>query len=313
MTSTPALLPPAPDRCDAPWVDDPVPQLAPGRPGKDGFLDLRLVRDTSLGRTVARGITHRPPFQIGRILYPDSGIPDMAYCYVAMLTGGLVQGDRLRLQVALDSGARAHVTTLAATKIYRMERNGAEQRVSLEVGPGAVLEWWPDPLIPFRGARLWQEVDITVDPTGILLYADLLHPGRETRGECHDYDYYRSRVTVRRPGGATLFVDTQAFAPPPPSGARLSETLPPGQQSIGTVYAAVALSAVPSLLHALREWCTTSDPAVVLAGCSALPGDSGVVVRFLAGASDARRALDELLALLRRQLLAAPPPPHRRP
>ncbi len=336
----------------APWTAEPVPQLAPGRPGKDGLLDIRLTHAPQRSRTVLRALSHRPPLQLGRLLYPDPDLPDMAYCYTAMLAGGLAQGDRLQLRVSLDPGAQAHVTTLAATKVYRAERNGAEQRVTLDVAAGAYLEWWPDPLIPFREARFWQHVDLAIDPEATLLYADLILPGRSVTsippngthsdgatadtgpsfpseatgatvppvpsgvtGERHEYAYYDSRLTARRPDGALLFTDTQALAPPPPGGRPLRETLPDGLHTIGTVYVLAPPSCLGPLLEDLRAWLasvhhhTDGRPRQALSGCSLLPNQCGLVVRFLAAdGAVGRRLLAGIAAVARRLLRGAGPP-----
>ncbi|MBI3972888.1 MAG: urease accessory protein UreD [Chloroflexi bacterium] len=303
---------------DLPWQAESVPQLGPGRPGKDGRIELCLGRGDRIGRTVIRSLRHQPPLQMGRLLHPDPACPEIGYCYLAMLTGGLVQGDRLHVRIALEPGARAHVTTLSATKVYGMERNGAAQRVELTCGPGSFLEWWPDPVIPFRGARFWQEVGLTVDPDAHLLYGDLVLPGRVTAGEQHDYAFYRSRVTARSPDGRRLFVDTQALAPPPAGAGPIRTTLPSDRQVVGTVYVLTRSPALPALLDKLRRRLAASATVGtvggdgirgVLAGCSLLPAGCGIVVRFLACDGPAgRAAMAAMQAGVRQHLLGVDAP-----
>jgi urease accessory protein len=264
-------------------------------------------------RTVLRAISHRAPLQLGRLLYPDTGCPEMAFLYVAMLSGGLAQGDRLAVGVALEPGARAHVTTLAATKIYRMERDGAEQTVRLSAGPGAVLEWWPDPLIPFRGARFRQDVRLSVDPAATVLYGDLLLPGRTARGERHDYAAYASQVVATRPDGRLLFVDGQALAPPPPGADRFSTTLPPGLDVVGTVYVLAPPTALDLLAPALAAAVAEAASAGALAGVSRLPAEAGFSLRLLAPDGPAgRRAMRAAWSAARHVLLGAGPPDERK-
>ena len=62
-------------------------------------------------------------------------------------------------------------------------------------------------MIPFRDARFAQDVTLTVDPNAVLVYGDLLLPGRAAREERHVYASFASRVTARRPDGTLLFVD----------------------------------------------------------------------------------------------------------
>jgi urease accessory protein len=225
----------------------PAPTRAPGRTGR---LDLRLGIDSATRRTTLQHYAHQTPLQVGRLLYPDEACPDMAYVYVAMITGGLVQGDRLEHCVDVTAGARAHVTTLSATKVYRTTDGQAEQSIALRVEEGGVLEWWPDPIIPFRHARFAQTVELTAHPGGVMLYGDLLLPGRT--GERHEYAAYTSRLTARSAAGTLLFADSQSLAPPPFGRRRLREILPPERQVIGSVYV-LACDAGGALVDAIRD------------------------------------------------------------
>jgi urease accessory protein UreH len=194
----------------------------------------------------------------------------------------------------------------------------------LAVGAGAFLEWWPDPLIPFRGARLWQEAACTVHPEGTLLYGDLMLPGRAGAGERHEYAYYRSRVSARRPDGTLLFADTQALAPPPAGARAPRPALPSGLHGIGTAYILSRVDTLAGLLGAVREALCGPAPAAaggagragaghVLGGASLLPGDCGLVVRFLAPDGRAGRcAMASIRAAARRWLLGSAPPAPRK-
>lgn len=330
--------------------------MSDGPTGKDGLLDLTLGVVDRPGdadgpwRTALRHYRHRSPLQLGRLLYPDPSCPDMAFVYVAMLSGGFVQGDRMTQRIVLQPGARAHVTTLAATKVYGMQRHEASQRIDLSAGAGALLEWWPDPIIPFRQARFRQEVILTADPHAVLLYGDLLLPGRAARQERHAYDAYSSRVTARRPDGRLLFADTQCLAPPPAGAPPLSSILPLERDTLGTVYVLAPHAQARSLLASLapgladatgsapgRPGVTPGTPGSpaeddgatptcrssaapalgqsgVLAGCSLLPGDCGLVVRLLApNGRTGRRAMHAVWQSVRRGLLGVDAPDVRKP
>jgi urease accessory protein len=237
----------------------------------------------------------------------------MAFLYVAMLSGGLAQGDRLTLRVALEPGALAHVTTLAATKVYRMERDGAEQAVHLSAGPGTYLEWWPDPLIPFRGARFRQDVLLTVHSTAALLYGDLLLPGRSARGERHDYAAYATQVTATRPDGRLLFVDGQTFAPPPPGADRFAASLPPGLDTVGSLFVLAPSEALAALAAALAGAVQRAAAGGVFAGASRLPADAGFALRLLApDGPSGRAAMRAAWAAARRCLRGVAPPDERK-
>ena len=77
-------------------------------------------------------------------------------------SGGILQGDRYRIDITLSNNAFAHVTTQSATRIYKMERNFATQMVNVVVEEGSHFEYIPDQIIPFRNSRFYQAVELNV-------------------------------------------------------------------------------------------------------------------------------------------------------
>jgi urease accessory protein len=80
------------------------------------------------------------------------------------VSGGVLAGDHLSLDVELASGAHAQVTTTGATRLYR-HREGADdsrQELRFSIGAGAMLEYLPDPLIPFAGSRHTQQTSMAI-------------------------------------------------------------------------------------------------------------------------------------------------------
>ena len=83
----------------------------------------------------------------------------MAVAHLHNLSGGVLGGDQLALAVTVEAQAQAQVTTTGRdTRVYR-HRPGpdATQRTSLRVGAGGLLEYLPDTLIPYAGARYRQQ------------------------------------------------------------------------------------------------------------------------------------------------------------
>ena len=98
--------------------------------------------------------------------YLDAADPDMAFVYVQNPTGGVFAGDRLLTSVTADAGARVHLTTQSATKLYRMDGGEARQELRFELAPGAYVENMPDaadpagrhPLPPAHSSSSWPPV-----------------------------------------------------------------------------------------------------------------------------------------------------------
>ena len=159
-----------------------------GKPGKVGILRLKLERDSETGKTVIREQYSRVPLLTQRALYLEESLPAMAYVYIISPSGGILQGDRYRIDITLDNNTFAHVTTQGATRIYKMENNYASQIVNITAGEDSYFEYIPDQIIPFRNSRFYQEVILNVHDNATLIYSEVIVPGRVASGEAFVYD-----------------------------------------------------------------------------------------------------------------------------
>ena len=104
-----------------------------------------------------------------------------------MLTtsGGVTDGDSLKMAIEVGPGATAVATTQAAEKIYRAAKGGGHCAidVAVRVAEGATLEWLPQETIVFEGARLKRRTVAEVEPGGSLLACEMVVLGRAASGE----------------------------------------------------------------------------------------------------------------------------------
>lgn len=252
-----------------------------GRAGKVGLLELRLAPVAGATRVV-RQFQQMPLYHF-HPLYIDPGWPGMAFVYILQAGEGIVQGDRYRLDLDCAPGAAAHFTTQAATKIYRTVDDFACQIVNLVAGAGAFVEYLPDPVIPFRDARFYQRMRLTVGPGASAILGEILLPGRVARGEAHAYSLYCTDIEVRTSDGALLFADRLKLEPgsaSPRSPGRLGP-----YDVLGGLYVVTRRLPADTLADRLHR-CLDAQPEV-LAGVSALPNDGGVAARILGHTSAA--------------------------
>jgi urease accessory protein len=90
------------------------------------------------------------------------------------VSGGILAGDRLSLDV--EAAAPLLITTTGATRLYR-HRPGAddsEQRMNFSIGEGSMLEYLPDPLIPFAGSRHSQRTSFALGRDATLVWWEVL-------------------------------------------------------------------------------------------------------------------------------------------
>jgi urease accessory protein len=185
--------------------------LGVGAPGKVGRLDLALAPQAGSTRVCRH--YQRSPLHVYRPIYLDANRPDMAFIFLQQYGDGLVQGDRYRIDVDCAPGSAVHITTQAATKVYAARQNYAAQLVNLRAGAGAVVEYLPDPVLPFRGSRLFQRLCLTVHHEASVILGETLLPGRTAHGEAHAYDLFWTDIEVRRPDGTLLFADVLRLHP----------------------------------------------------------------------------------------------------
>jgi len=278
--------------------------LCVGAAGKVGLLELGLAPSGPTTRIQRE--YHRAPLHLFRPIYLDPGRPDMAFVFIQQSGDGLVQGDRYRIDIDVAPGGAVHITTQAATNVYRCRDNFATQLVNLRAGAGAVAEYLPDPLVPFRGSRLFQRTSVTADPTATVIFGDTLLPGRVAHDEAHAYDLYRAETEVRRPDGSLLFADVMRLNPSAGDDPT-SIGLLGGDYVIAALYVVSALVTSPQIVSQLRDALRTCPD--VLAGVSELPNGCGAAVRLLGGTSlSVKHTLHTAWNAARTALLGVPAP-----
>jgi urease accessory protein len=302
-SSTPVDLP---DEFAA--LDQPVEGGLPvGAPGKVGVLELSLALRGNTTRIVRQ--YQRAPLHVYRPIHLDQNLPGMAFVFVQQFGDGYVDGDRCRIDLDCGPDSAVHVTTQAATNLYRSRRNFATQLVNLRAGPGAVLEYLPDAVVPFRGARFLQRTCLTADADSTVIVGEMLLPGRVARGEIHAYDLYRADTEASRPDGTLLFADVLRLRPAEGRGPR-SIGLLGGSDVVATLYVVTQRAPAAELVELLRGALAGRD---VLAGVSELPNGCGVSARILGPTSKTvRAALTNAWNSARLVLLGAPAPDRRK-
>jgi urease accessory protein len=160
----------------APTVVSPDPDWVIG---KHALLNLHAVRRR--GRTEIDPRSWRIPYQWQGCHYQDTD--DQPYLLLINSAGGFVEGDVAELHAHLDPQTRALITTTAASKFYKcLEGQLSRDHVQIEVGDGAVLEYYPDEAIPFARSRVHRHTRISLTSTSSLFATDMLSAGRVAFG-----------------------------------------------------------------------------------------------------------------------------------
>jgi len=113
-----------------------------------GSLSLDFARAGA--RTVVARRRHSGPLLIQRAFHEPDG---SCQVYLIHPPGGVVGGDQLLVRVVAEPGARALLTTPAATKLYRSPERTAQLEQHFALATDARLEWLPQETIVYDGAR----------------------------------------------------------------------------------------------------------------------------------------------------------------
>ena len=241
----------------------------------------------------ARGIGRRREDGCLRVRTPRPDGVSGAETVLINTAGGIAGGDTLRTAIAIERGARAVVTTQAAERVYRARDDdaAADVETTLSVEAGASLDWLPQELILFDGARLRRVLSVSLQSDARLTLVETLVFGRVSSGETIGRLDLRDLIRVTR-NGVLLLHDATRIAGDALDGTEglaAAARLGP-HRAVATIVHAGAGAA--SLLEPLRR---RLGPE---AGAS-LPGDDLIVARLLAPSMgtlrrDVVRALDTL-------------------
>lgn len=267
--------------------------------GTEGRIDLAYARVGP--RTVLARCLATSPL---RVLCPiDLG--GCAYTTILNTSGGVVAGDVLSHRIEVTEDAHVLLTTPSATKVYRSTGAIARSTTTIDVGAGAVLEWLPDPVIPYAGSRFNQSLHVRVDPGGTAIVADAWVVGRLARGERWGFSSLANDLRIDQ-GGRPVVRERYHLTP---GDARALE----GWSHLAAWYALGGRSIDwEALAMELATDLDTQDPAVH--GGATTLARGGVAVRFVAVSAPVFVSTGFLVwDRLRRAVLGAAPPALRKP
>jgi urease accessory protein len=170
---------------------EPAPAAARG-----WQASLALTFGAAEGRTTLIRRDHRGPLVVQKPLYPEGH--GVCQCIVVHPPGGIAGGDELQLDVTVEPGAHAQLTTPGAAKWYRAGGRPAHQRTVASVGAGARLEWMPQGTIVFDGADAASDLRVDLAADATFIGWDVVCLGRTAAAERFAAGTWRQRVDVRR-------------------------------------------------------------------------------------------------------------------
>ena len=224
------------------------------------------------------------PFHICRPFYLPGDPAGMATVYVQSCAGGIFEHDRLALTVQTEPASQAHVTTSASTIVHSMPIAAARQTVHLLADSESVIEYLPDPMILFAGARIISSVNVVMGDAARVMLSDafLMHDHRD-QGEA--FDWFCSDIVIRDVADKVLVRDRIRI-----EGRSILAAVPgvTGRFTAQASFMCLCRELAPDMLVPMRTALEAIDD--IYAGVSLLPSGVGVFARILAADGIALRA-----------------------
>ncbi len=160
------------------WNSEPNRKRDAERTGRDGFLRLRF------GRNGANTILAQSRFSLPlQALTPLTLADGASYLMMLNPTGGVLGGDHLITEIVQEVETHVCLTTPSATRIYRTAKKPAILETKIHLGEGAILEYFPDHVIPHVGSALRQSLRVEMARGSRAILFDAMASGRVAHGE----------------------------------------------------------------------------------------------------------------------------------
>lgn len=148
-------------------------------PSAHWLASLRLELARRGARTVISSRRHEGPLLVQRAFHEPDG---SCQVYLIHPPAGVVGGDVLQLEVRAQRGARALITTPAATKLYRCPERRSRQTFDFKVASAGTLEWLPQETIAYQGSHSVTRTQIRLEGSAQFCGWEITCLGEDNRG-----------------------------------------------------------------------------------------------------------------------------------
>ncbi len=190
---------------------------------------------------------HVGPLVLQKTLHPEG--EGVCHGVVIHPPGGVAGGDALTINVNVDEGAHALLTTPGAGKWYKANGQQASQQLQFNLQKNACFEWLPQENILFDGSAVKFSAEINLASEANYAGWEILCFGRQAQKEIWKTGHLHQNLAIKREN--KLIWNEQTFLKP--DQALLQSIVGLNQQAVSASFV-VAAGAVPvEVLNACRQ------------------------------------------------------------
>lgn len=128
-------------------------------------------------------------------------------------SGGLMSGDHFEYDINIGENACAEIISQSYEKIFKMNEGFADRDCKIKVAKGAILNYMPQPTIPFAQSSFKNFTDVYLeDETSRLIYHEVIIAGRIAMDEIFQYTSFES-LTRFYQADELIYRDNTKFRP----------------------------------------------------------------------------------------------------
>jgi len=255
------------------------------------------------------------PLRLLRPYYPEG--PEHIHLYLVHPPGGLVCGDQLMVNIHLERGAQALVTTPSAGKIYRSDQRNSRQTQTtvIHCAEATNFEWLPQETIVYSGANGVQNLVLETEQDSSFVLWEITALGRPAVSKPFNKGTFQQSLQINLRSLPVfvekLYINAQSHLPDAPWGLDKHPVY-------ATMLIGYLAAELQQLIGKLREDKTITD--IVSANktqgqqlrWTVTSKDKMIVVRVLAQQSEPVKAIFHRVWAMCRPLLHGKQPYHPR-
>ncbi|MFS0870549.1 urease accessory protein UreD [Paenibacillus xylanilyticus] len=157
--------------------------------------ELRATFALQGGRTIMTDRFYSAPLRFSRSFRPPGGGSGLCI-YTSDVSPGVLNGDHYHSKWHLDEGTHVMLSSTSATRLHPTPSLPSSVNHHFQLQKGAVLEYFPECVIPFKGSSSSLTATFHLEEQAILAYADVWSAGRIHRGESFQFNKYRNLTEI---------------------------------------------------------------------------------------------------------------------